>query len=99
MCIRDSVLTIDEQTSALRSDKTIIVTRPGEHSNLSMTVTHVEYMGRTVNVTVRDEHQIDLVASVSDDQYMSHRWVPGDSVGIRWNPEDLHPVQLSSSQQ
>lgn len=93
-----NVLTIDEQTSALRSDRTIIATRPGESSSLSMTVVHVEYLGRTVNVTMRDELQMDMVASVSDEVYQAHKWNPGDTVGIYWKPEDLHPVQLSSSQ-
>ena len=94
-----NVLTIDGQTSALRSDRTIINTRPGQRSILEMTVAHVEYLGRTVNVTMRDELQIDMVASVSDDLYQAHRWIPGDTVGIYWQPEDLHPVQLSSSQE
>ena len=94
-----NVLTIDGQTSALRSDRTVINTRSGQRSILEMTVAHVEYLGRTVNVTMRDELQIDMVASVSDDLYQAHKWIPGDTVGIYWQPEDLHPVQLSSSQE
>jgi len=93
-----NVLTIDDQTCALRSDRTLIATRRGEPASLSMRVVHVEYLGRTVNVTMRDELQIDMVASVSDDVYQSHQWKPGDTVGIYWKPEDLHPVQLSGSQ-
>jgi len=93
-----NVLTIDGQTSALRSDKTNIVT--GTHGNpkLTMLIENVEYLGRTVNVTLRDAQLEDsLVASVSDEQYERHRWKPGDTVGISWKPEDLHPVQLSVS--
>jgi len=38
-----NVLTIDDQTCALRSDRTLIATRRGEPASLSMRVVHVEY--------------------------------------------------------
>lgn len=95
-----NVIHIDGQASALRSDRTILITDAQQQSHLSTTVEHVEYLGRTVNITVRDGQQAKLVSSVSDDQYQSAlRCSPGDVVGVFWRPEDLHPVEISSSQQ
>jgi putative spermidine/putrescine transport system ATP-binding protein len=93
-----NVLTIDGQCSALRSDKTNIVT--GAHGNpkMNLRIENVEYLGRTVNITLHDTHHDEnLIAQVSDEQYERHQWKPGDSVGISWKPEDLHPVQLSAT--
>lgn len=94
-----NVLNIDGQTSALRSDRTALLTDVSSGNCLSTTVEHVEYLGRTVNISVRSEQQEALVASVSDDYYQTTlRCRPGDIVGVSWKPEDLHPVQISSSQ-
>ncbi len=92
-----NVVTIDGQLSALRSDKTALVTETAGAMTLSTTVEHVEYLGRTVNITVRDAQQGPLVVSISDEKYQQRRWRPGESAGVQWNAEDLHPVRLSSA--
>lgn len=91
-----NVLNVDGQTSALRTDKTYLEHGESPGSPLSGTVEHVEYLGRTVNVTVQSESQEQLIAALTDDHYQSIRWKPGDAVGIRWEASDLHPVQISS---
>ncbi|MFK7858848.1 MAG: ABC transporter ATP-binding protein [Granulosicoccus sp.] len=92
-----NVLTVAGQLSTLRTDKTELIPDAPDTSFLSTLVEHVEYLGRTVNITVKGDHQESLVSSVSDDHYQQHRWRPGDTAGVRWNPTDLHPVQQSST--
>ena len=92
-----NVLNVDGQTCALRTDKTYIESGGFPGKFRSGTVEHVEYLGRTVNVTVQGDSEEQLVAALSDDRYQSKRWKPGDEVRIRWEASDLHPVQMSSS--
>ncbi|MFK8080218.1 MAG: ABC transporter ATP-binding protein [Granulosicoccus sp.] len=93
-----NVLVIDGQLSTLRTDKTDLVADAPDTAFLSTQVQHVEYLGRTVNITVKGHDQESLVSSVSDDHYEQHRWRPGDAAWVRWNTSDLHPVQQSSTQ-
>ena len=92
-----NVLEVGGQTCALRTDKTFL--EPGGFPGKfrSGTVEHVEYLGRTVNVTVQGDSEDQLVAALTDDRYQSKRWKPGDEVRVRWEASDLHPVQMSSS--
>lgn len=90
-----NVISIDGQLSALRSDKTSLIDKGDRGAALNATVEHVEYLGRTVNVTVKNTDNEALVCSVSDDTYQEHKWRPGDDVGVRWEAADLHPVQIS----
>ncbi|MFK7854834.1 MAG: ABC transporter ATP-binding protein [Granulosicoccus sp.] len=91
-----NVLMIGDQVSALRTDKTKL--EPDDRSGRFMlgTIEHVEYLGRTVNVTVLSDSQEQLVAALTDEHYQSRRWVPGEPVSIRWEASDLHSVQISS---
>ena len=100
-----NVINRNGQLSALRTDKTELVA-PTERAHdtdheqgapLESQVEHVEYLGRTVNITVRDKNDEVLVSSVSDDMYQRQQWQPGQIVGIAWKAEDLHPVQISSA--
>lgn len=92
-----NVISIAGQLSALRTDKTELHKHVSGASPSQATVQHVEYLGRMVNITVVDEHQTTLVSSISDDEYQQHRWRAGDLAAMQWKPEDLHPVQLSST--
>ena len=92
-----NVLNVGGQTCALRTDKTYLESSDLPELPWSGTVEHVEYLGRTVNVTVQSDSQDQLVAALTDDHYQSKRWKPGDEVNIRWEASDLHPVQMSSS--
>lgn len=91
-----NVLMIGDQVSALRTDKTKL--EPDDMSGRFMlgTVEHVEYLGRTVNVTVLSDSQEQVVAALTDEHYQSRRWIPGEPVSIRWEASDLHSVQISS---
>jgi len=91
-----NVLNIDGSTFTLRTDKTTIETSDTTGNTLAGVVEYVEYLGRTVNISIASEHQQVLSASLSDDLYQTHRWKPGDAVSIRWEASDLHPVQKSS---
>jgi len=93
-----NVLKIDGQMAALRTDKTVIQQPDEANSHLRGIVEHVEYLGRTVNVSVVVEHKERLIASINDEQYQSTRWRTDDAIGIRWNSSDLHPVQMSMPQ-
>jgi putative spermidine/putrescine transport system ATP-binding protein len=93
-----NVLKVDGQLQALRSDKTLITDKTDTNATLSAHVEHVEYLGRTANITVRHEPNDTLICSVTDDTFWQKNWKPGDAVGIGWNAADLHPVQISADQ-
>lgn len=90
-----NVLTVDQQVLALRTDKTCVEPVESGQTGLPATVAHVEYLGRTVNVSVVDEKKNSIIASLSDEQFQTRRWRPGDEVLISWSPADLHAVQIS----
>ena len=92
-----NVLNVNQQMSALRTDKTNLQPAGSGQSGISGTVAHVEYLGRSVNVSVLDENKDSIIASLSDEQYQAQRWRPGDEVIINWSAADLHTVQLSQS--
>ena len=92
-----NVLYVDGQCSALRTDRMQLLASDSSLGNLSCTVEHVEYLGRTVDVTVSVDNQESLVASLSDADFASHRWRSGDAARIGWNEGDLHPVQQGTS--
>ncbi len=92
-----NVLNMDGQLSTLRTDKTFLDVTGSAETTLDGVVEYVEYLGRTVNVSVSSENQELLSASLSDDLYQTHRWKPGDAVSVRWAASDLHPVQMSNS--
>lgn len=92
-----NVLTIDHQLCALRTDKTLVASPELSGNAVSGVVEYVEYLGRTVNVSVLCDNQQLLSASLSDDLYQTQRWKPGDAVSIGWETSDLHPVQKSTA--
>lgn len=97
-----NVINHNGQLSVLRTDKTQLVTQTTTthdtpSTQLASQVEHVEYLGRTVNITVRDENNELLVAAVTDDIYQSQPWRAGQSVFVAWKAEDLHPVQISDT--
>ena len=92
-----NVISIDGQLSALRTDKILLSKFMSNRSLLRAQIQHVEYLGRTVNMTLRDDHNESMIASTTDEHYQNNQWRPGDTVGIRWHADDLHPVQMSST--
>ena len=97
-----NVINMDGQTCALRSDRIDLTTLAkaayaSSRIRVSGAVAHVEYLGRTVNVTVQDEQDALLIVSISDERYQKNRFRPGDTVSVSWKPEDLHPVQQSNA--
>ena len=92
-----NVLSVNGQMSALRTDKTLLQASDSVDSKLKGAVTHVEYLGRTVNVSVVGENQETLTASISDEQYQAKPWKPEDAVGISWDPTALRAVRMSAA--
>lgn len=92
-----NVLLVNGQMSALRTDKTLLQSANEMGGNLIGTVKHVEYLGRSVNISVLDENEETLIASLSDEQYQLKPWIPEDTVGITWNPSDLRAVRISAT--
>lgn len=93
-----NVLTIANQPCALRTDKTKINlianndTQTSESSLLKGTVTYVEYLGRTVELTITGNEFADITASLSDEEYKLCPCQTGNSVSITWDENDLHPL-------
>lgn len=90
-----NVLNLNGQMSALRTDKTLIQGIDSPNSKLTGKIMHVEYLGRTVNVSVLGEGQETLTVSLSDEQYHAKGWAVEDSVGIRWEDSELRAVRMS----
>ncbi len=91
-----NVIKVNDQLSALRTDRTRLE-KSSVDGSVRGTVKHVEYLGRTVNVVVTQNEGDDIIAALSDDQFQSIKWAPGDEVSVGWVPDDLHPVQLAST--
>jgi putative spermidine/putrescine transport system ATP-binding protein len=93
-----NVLTVADELYALRTDKTQIhisdnnAASTPESSSLHGTVTYIEYLGRTIELTLSGNDFADITASLSDEEYKLSPCQAGDSVGISWNENDLHPL-------
>jgi len=73
----------EAQTFAVRSDK--LQLQAGGDS----VVTHVEYQGLSVRLSVRGPHG-DLIATCPDDEFYLSPYQTGDAVTVSWKPEDQH---------
>lgn len=105
-----NVLNLDGQCLALRTDKAWLqasssnqpgpaaaTETAGSGRAIACTVEYVEYLGRSVDITVQAQNQEKLVVSQSDADYAKKRWNTGDSAFITWDDKDLHPVQKGIS--
>ena len=84
-----NVVKLDDRQFALRTDKTRITT-PDNAWNAN--VGHVEFLGRSVEITIVREGFSDMTASLTDDEFRQQPLRPGDTIGVQWNESDLHAL-------
>ncbi|WP_205737746.1 ABC transporter ATP-binding protein [Granulosicoccus antarcticus] len=84
-----NIVEADGQAFAVRTDRTRI--SPGQ-AGVSAQVVNVEFLGRTVDVSL-DSNGTELVVSMTDDDFQNNSVREGDGVTVQWNREDL--VELS----
>ncbi len=94
-----NVLDMEGNKFALRTDKTrVLPAAAGTQQNTSWQqhktgiVSYVEYLGRSVELTVSGDDFADVTASLTDEEFNLAPCQPGDSVGIGWNENDLHAL-------
>ncbi len=84
-----NVVNLRNKHYALRTDKTRIVSQSTEWPGV---VSHAEFLGRSVEVTIQRNGHNDVTAAMTDDEFRQHGWQPGDSVGVDWSQADLHAL-------
>ena len=84
-----NVLDISGSRFALRTDHTRLI-----HSiePTAGTVSFVEFLGSRVEITVSSNIQADLIATLTDEEFRQAPFMAGDSVGVQWSTENLHPL-------
>ena len=81
-----NVLNLAEGQFSIRSDR---VRLAGEGA-LNATVTAIEYQGTSVAVTLTADGAQEVTALLSDEQFYNAPLNGGDTVGLAWDPADLH---------
>jgi putative spermidine/putrescine transport system ATP-binding protein len=92
-----NVIHIDGKKFAIRTDRTRLESIAKLESGASTdrknaytaTVTNVEFLGRSVEITVNLDNK-ELLASLSDEQYSSDALKVGKSVRVCWENQDIH---------
>ncbi len=75
---------------ALRTDRTRLSEM---QTNWPGTISYVEFLGRSVDVTIaRAEHQ-DVTCSMSDEAFNTRPWTLGESVGVTWDDAELFTLR------
>lgn len=83
----------DGKSFALRTDRTrLSVSGDG----VSAVVTHIEYLGRSVDVSL-DCQGNELTASMSDSEFHKQGIQPGNRVVVQWRKQDLHHLSQGNS--
>jgi len=88
-----NIVVVDKSRIAVRTDRTMIDPQNTKVDHaLPAVVTGIEYMGATVDVALESEHQTDLVASVSEEQFLKVPIELGQHVQVSWNAGDSHTL-------
>ena len=90
-----NVLTLDDAPVALRTDQMWLgetVPTDNAHGTSPCQISSVEFLGRTVEVTVNSDVGENLIVSMSDDHYKRKPWTPGDSAHACWENQALHAL-------
>lgn len=77
---------------ALRTDKITLESAQTSASNLTGKVRHVEFLGRSVELTIESDEQDELIAALPDTDFLHQPFRPGDSVGIAWQAANMHEL-------
>jgi len=99
-----NVLEIEGKQYAVRTDRIRIESSENPASKgsndhditYSATVSNVEFLGRSVDVSLNYENN-ELLASLSDESYASDAIKSGDTVQVGWAKRDLHELLPNTS--
>jgi len=89
-----NIVSINDEHYALRSDRTQL---SSETNDWSAKVTYVEFLGSTVEVTVKRDSHAEITATLSDTTYAQTPFNTGDTVGVSWSEHELHKLASASS--
>jgi len=81
---------------AVRADRLNIGVNGAASNRMKANVTGVEYQGATYHIALEGGGAKDLTAIVSDAAFGKTPIAIGDSVGLAWSDEDVHPVSPAS---
>jgi len=81
---------------AVRADRVILVPPTSNEARFQASVTGVEYQGVTYAVALEGGGATDLTAIVEDASFVAKPAEIGDSVGLAWRDEDVHPLSPAS---
>ena len=81
-----NVLNLAEGQFSIRSDRV----RLAVEGALNATVTAIEYQGTSVAVTLTADGAQEVTALLSDEEFYNAPLNGGDTVGLAWDPADLH---------
>ena len=81
---------------AVRADRLNIGVNGATSNRMKANVTGVEYQGATYHIALEGGGAKDLTAIVSDAAFCKTPIAIGDSVGLAWSDEDVHPVSPAS---
>jgi len=81
---------------AVRADRLNIGVNGATSNRMKANVTGVEYQGATYHIALEGGGAKDLTAIVSDAAFGKTPIAIGDSVGLAWSDEDVHPVSPAS---
>jgi putative spermidine/putrescine transport system ATP-binding protein len=81
---------------AVRADRLNVASENAISNRLKATVTGIEYQGATYHVALEGGGEKELTAIVSDAVFGKAPIAIGDSVGLAWSDEDVHPVSPAS---
>ena len=81
---------------AVRADKLGLVKEGAPNARLSAKVLGVEYQGANYHIALEGGGASDLTSVMPDSAFASAPIAPGDSVGLAWSDEDIHPVLAAS---
>jgi len=81
-----NILDGENGRAAVRTDRTRLSEPVGA---VHARVEQIEYLGRTIDVTVKRDDGITLIASIDDTTYARHPWKPGEPVSVDWSPQEV----------
>ena len=84
-----NIITEQGKPFALRTDRTRLSDMP---TSWPGTISYVEFLGRSVDVTIARDAHADLTCSMTDDAFHRRPWKPGETVGVAWDEGELHAL-------
>ena len=91
-----NVITTPAGLIAVRADRVALLAANAPGSRLAAKVTGVEYQGANYHVALEGGGASDLTAVIGDAVFAKAPIAIGDSVGLAWSDEDIHPVSPAS---